>query len=100
MFQKYSVLAAATLLAMAGAAKAQVGVSADLGTTGAGFHLVVPMEAALNGRFGMNGFNHDFSKRSNGIDYAIKGSLRTFDVLFDYYPGAGSGTSGSFHLTG
>ena len=93
MFLKYSALASALLLT--GAAQAQVGITADLGSTGAGAHLVVPMETYLNGRFGINGFRHDFDKTSNGVDYAIKGKLQTIDVLFDWYLRDGS----PFHLT-
>jgi hypothetical protein len=93
MFLKYSALACALLLT--GAAQAQVGITADLGSTGAGFHLVVPMETYLNGRFGVNGFRHDFDKTSNGVDYAIKGKLQTIDMLFDWYPREAS----PFHLT-
>jgi hypothetical protein len=95
MFLKSASFAAA-LLVLANTAQAQVGVTADLGSTGAGFHLVVPMESNLNGRFGANMFNHNFDRNSNGVDYAIKGKLQTFDVLFDWYLREGS----SFHLTG
>jgi hypothetical protein len=95
MFMKHTALAAAALLLSAGAS-AQVGITADLGTTGAGFHLVVPMESNLNGRFGANTMHHDFNKTSDGVDYDIKGKLQTFDILFDWYLGTGS----SFHLTG
>jgi hypothetical protein len=93
-FLKFSALAGALL--MTGAAQAQVAVTADLGTTGAGLHLVVPMETYLNGRFGANYFTHDFNKTSNQVDYAIKGKLKTYDVLFDWYISEGS----PFHLTG
>jgi ATP-dependent RNA helicase RhlE len=54
------------------------------------------METNLNGRFGANYFKHDFDKRSKLVDYAIKGKLQTFDVLFDWYLREGS----PFHLTG
>lgn len=94
MFAKYTVLAAAALLA-AGAANAQVGATADFGTTGVGFHVVVPMETYLNGRFGANYFRHNFDKTSNGVAYDIKGKLQTIDVLFDWYLTEGK----SFHLT-
>jgi hypothetical protein len=98
MFLKSLSLTAALAAALlaAGAAQAQVGVTADLGTTGAGFHLVVPMESNLNGRFGANYFQHDFDRSVNGVAYAIKGKLQTFDVLFDWYLREGS----PFHLTG
>lgn len=95
-FRMRSALCAALLSTLAASAHAQVGVTADLGSTGAGLHLVVPMERNLNGRFGFNAFQHDFDRTSNGIAYEIKGKLRTVDVLFDWYVREGS----SFHLTG
>jgi hypothetical protein len=94
MFMKYAPLAAALLVT--GAAQAQVGITADLGTTGAGFHVVVPMESNLNGRFGANYLKHDFDRRAGQLDYAVKGKLQTFDILFDWYVREGS----PFHLTG
>ena len=94
MFLKYAPLAGALLFA--GAAQAQVGITADLGTTGAGFHLVVPMESNVNGRFGANYFQHDFDRSAGQVDYAIKGKLQTVDILFDWYVREGS----PFHLTG
>ena len=95
MFAKQTVLAASALLAAA-SANAQVGATADVGSTGLGFHVVVPMETYLNGRFGINYFKHDFSKTSGLVDYDIKGKLQTFDILFDWYLTEGS----NFHLTG
>ena len=95
MFAKQTVLAVAALLA-AGAASAQVGVTADIGTTGVGAHVVVPMTTQLNGRFGANYLKHDFDKTSDGVDYNLKGKLQTFDILVDWYLTEG----GSFHLTG
>jgi hypothetical protein len=92
------LVAALAALATAASAQAQVGaaVTADLGTTGAGVHLVVPMERNLNGRFGANYFKHDFEKRSGLVDYKMDGKLATFDVLFDWYVIPQS----SFRLTG
>lgn len=97
MALKHSFFALAALAASM-SAQAQVGaaVTADLGTTGAGFHLVVPMESNLNGRFGANYFKHDFEKRSGLVDYKLDGKLATFDVLFDWYVIPHS----SFRLTG
>lgn len=94
MFMKSTALAGA--LVLAGAAQAQVGVTLDAGTTGAGVHLVVPMESNLNGRFGANYFKHDFNRTTNNVDYAIKGKLQTYDILFDWYVREGS----VFHVTG
>ena len=95
MFAKPIVLTVATLLAV-GSANAQVGVTADIGTTGVGAHVVVPMTPQLNARFGANYLKHDFDKTSDGVDYNLKGKLQTFDVLVDWYLSEG----GSFHLTG
>jgi hypothetical protein len=93
--QSHALVLAAGLLCAA-AAQAGVGITADLGTTGAGAHLVVPMETWLNGRFGFNYLKHDLDKTSGAIRYDIKGKLQTFDALFDFYPRAGS----NFRLTG
>ncbi|WP_288381572.1 hypothetical protein [uncultured Massilia sp.] len=97
MASKHIIFALAALAA-GSAAQAQVGaaVTLDAGTTGAGLHLVVPMESTLNGRFGANYFKHDFDKRSGNVDYTADAKLRSFDVLFDWYVLSNS----SFHLTG
>jgi hypothetical protein len=96
MFLNPKALVAAAGLLAAASSQAQVAVTADLGTTGAGAHLVVPMESNLNGRFGLNYMKHDFDKRSGMVDYNLKGKLETFDVLFDWYIRDNS----AFHLTG
>ena len=70
---------------LAANAHADIGVTLDAGTTGAGMHLVIPMETYLNGRFGVNYVKHGFDKRSGGIDYNADARLRTVDVLFDWY---------------
>jgi len=97
MALKHSLFTLAALAASM-SAQAQIGaaVTADLGTTGAGVHLVVPMESNLNGRFGANYFKHDLEKRSGLVDYKLDGKLATFDVLFDWYVIPHS----SFRLTG
>jgi hypothetical protein len=88
------VLAAGLLLSAS--AQAQVGLTADLGTTGLGAHIVVPLASKLNGRFGANYLRHSFTKNSDGIDYDLKGKLRSVDALLDWYLSPGT----SFHLTG
>ena len=97
MALKHSLFAFAALAAAA-TAQADVGaaVTADLGTTGLGLHLVVPMESNLNGRFGANYLKHDFDKRSGLVDYKLDGKLASFDLLFDWYVLSNS----SFRLTG
>jgi len=95
MFKHATLFAAAALLA-AGTACAQVGITADAGTTGVGAHILVPLGAAVDARFGANYFKHDFDKRSGLVDYDIKGKLQTVDALVDWHVIEGS----SFRLTG
>src|SRR4051794_25982063 len=85
MSLKHTALALAAGMLAAASAQAQIAITADLGTTGAGAHLVVPMESYLNGRFGINYLQHDFSKTSDSVKYDLKGKLQTVDVLFDWY---------------
>jgi hypothetical protein len=96
MITKNSALCLAAGLLLAASAQAEVAIVANIGTTGAGAHLVVPMEKTLNGRFGLNGFSHNFSHTADSIDYDLKAKLQTVDFLFDWY----LSENGSFHLTG
>ena len=97
MSLKHTAFALAALVAGAHVhAQVKLAVTADIGTTGAGLHVVVPMETYLNGRFGMNYFKHDFDKRSGLVDYHLDGKLQTFDLLFDWYLRPQS----TFRLTG
>lgn len=87
------VLAAALLLSAP--ACAQMAVTADLGTSGAGVHLVVPMEKDLNGRFGINAYSRATDKSVSDVDYRLTSSLKSIDILFDWYLLNHS----NFHLT-
>lgn len=89
MFKQHLACAAAAFLA-AGGAGAQVGITADAGSTGVGAHVVVPIAGTVNVRLGANYFKHDFDKTSGLVDYDIKGKLQTVDALVDWYPLAGS----------
>ena len=95
MISKFLPVAGACLFA-AGAAHAQVGAALDLGTTGVGAHLVLPLSPTLNGRLGVNYFKHDFTQRSGQVDYRLDGKLQTVDALLDWYPHTGS----NFRVTG
>lgn len=86
MFHPTRAAAIAVALLTAASAHAQIAVTADVGSTGVGAHLVVPMESNLNGRFGANYFKHSFSEKDGSIDYDLKAKLQTVDVLFDYFP--------------
>jgi hypothetical protein len=89
MFKKYTALALSAGL-FATAAHGQVALTADLGSTGAGLHLVAPISASLNGRVGANYMHHSFKEKSGSINYDVKGKLQTVDFLLDYYPMANS----------
>jgi hypothetical protein len=96
MSPQYTALVLAAGLLTGATAQAAIGITTDLGTTGAGAHLVVPMTSQLNGRFGVSYLKHDFNKTSGAINYDLKGKLQTVDVLFDWYLRDNS----RFHLTG
>jgi len=85
MSLKYTAFALAAGLMATASAQAQVAITADLGTTGPGFHVVLPMESNLNGRFGANYFKDEFTEKSGAVTYHLTGKLQTFDVLFDWY---------------
>ncbi len=78
-------LGLACAAAFAPAAQAQVAVSADLGTTGAGAYLILPMERTLNGRFGLHYMKRSKDQRAADVSYDTRSTLRTADILFDWY---------------
>lgn len=88
-FAKSAVGITAGLLLAAGA-QAQVAVSADLGTTGVGAYLIVPMERTIHGRFGVHTLSRSKDQRAGSIDYRTRASLRTVDILFDWFALEGS----------
>ena len=72
-------------LFLAAGAQAQVAVSADLGTTGVGGYLILPMERTISGRFGLHTLSRSKDQRASAVDYSTKASLRTVDILFDWF---------------
>ncbi|MDB5959835.1 MAG: histidine kinase [Massilia sp.] len=91
MIRTVLCLGAAAALLVSVSAHAQLGVTADLGTTGVGGHLVVPMGGKFNARFGAGYLSHSFDGSASTIDYNIDGKLRMVDALLDWFPAAGSG---------
>lgn len=91
----FAAAAAAAGLLLAGAAQAQIGITADLGTTGLGAHLVVPVTPTVNSRFGVNFAKFTASGSEGAIDYDVRARLRTADFLVDWYVRDNS----SFHLS-
>jgi hypothetical protein len=92
---RFSFAAAAAGVLLAGVAQAQVGITADLGTTGLGAHLVVPVGPTVNSRFGLNFAKFSGSGSDGSIDYDVRATLRTADFLLDWYVRDNS----SFHLS-
>jgi hypothetical protein len=88
------LLGIAAALAAAGA-QAQTGVTADIGSTGLGLHLSVPLKENLNARVGFNGMNYSYNGNTSNVNYDFKLKLRTVDALLDFYP-----TASAFRLTG
>lgn len=62
------------------------GITADLGTTGLGVHLVTPLRQNLNARVGVNYFSYSYDISTTNIDYEADLDLRTADFLLDYFP--------------
>jgi hypothetical protein len=77
-------------------AQAQVGLSAEIGTLGAGVHLTLPVQESLSVRFGFNSYNYNYSGSTSDVDYDFKLKLQTIDALLDWYPMNDS----SFRLSG
>ena len=60
---------------------ANIGLSGEVGTTGVGVHLSVPLAQQLNARFGVNYFDYSFNSSTNDVNYDARAKLRTFDAL-------------------
>ncbi len=85
----------AVLLASGTCSAANLALTADLGTTGVGLHMSLPLQQSLNARVGFNTLNYSFSSSTNSVNYDYKLKLNTFDALVDYFPG-----DSGFRLTG
>lgn len=91
-------IASACLLAclsITSAARAEIGITGSLGTTGLGAHVHIPIQPQLNARLGINALRYNFDGSTSDLDYDFKLKLRTFDALLDYFP---QGTG--FRITG
>ncbi len=93
--KKFTMSVAVLATIAAGAAQARdVGISADIGTTGAGFHLVTSLHDRLNARLGINGLSYSTTKSTDDADFDASLKMRTVDALLDYYP-----TTSQFRLS-
>jgi hypothetical protein len=88
-------VALAAALATVSVSAGAVGLSVDIGTTGLGAHVSVPVRPDLNARFGINYLEYSYDTSTTSVRYDSKAKLRTADALLDYFP-AGNG----FRLTG
>jgi len=91
---KIIAILVAGLISSAVAQAGDVGVAADVGTLGAGVHLIIPIQDNLNVRLGFNGYNTTYAESTTDVNYDLKVKLQTIDTLLDWYP-----MSGSFHLS-
>lgn len=85
--------AIATAVAIGGwagaAAAATPALTADLGTTGIGIHVTVPIapDYGLEARIGANYLRgYKFNKNTAQVAYDFRASLRTVDALLDWHP--------------
>lgn len=80
------LLAAIAIMSTSQAHAIDLGVSSEIGTTGAGVHVSVPITPTLNARFGANYFNYSFYSRIYRIGCEASAKLRTYDALLDWFP--------------
>lgn len=84
-----SVLAVAGLLA-APMALADIGLGVKAGTLGLGVEGTVGLAAGLNVRAGLNSFSYDYSDSAGDVDYEIDLDLKSYALLLDWHPFAGT----------
>lgn len=82
-------------LSIASSARAGTGVTVDIGTTGLGAHVIVPIQPKLNVRFGANFAKYSTTRNTDDVDYDLKLALKSFDALLDYFP-----ADGGFRVSG
>lgn len=82
-----SIAAFIGALSIAASVQAGTGVSVDVGSTGFGAHVSVPIQPNLNLRFGANAAKYSTTRNTDDVNYDIKLNLKTVDALLDYFPG-------------
>lgn len=90
------IATAAVLAGTTGAARADIGISGDIGTTGVGGHATIPLRPQLNLRVGFGRLGYSYSGHTDSVDYDLGLKGRTYDALLDWYPQEGK----AFRLTG
>lgn len=84
------------LLAAATGAPAHAGLVGEIGTTGAGAHVSVPVGPAMHVRLGTGRLGYTYKGSVNELDFDFKLKGKTYDVLVDWHPMENS----LFRLTG
>jgi hypothetical protein len=75
----------------AGTVCAQVGITAEAGTTGLGAHVNIPLRSNLHLRLGAGYFTYNYTLRTFLVDYDAKLKINTYNLLLDWYPVQSSG---------
>jgi hypothetical protein len=75
----------------AGAVRAGVGATAELGTTGIGAHVGIRLLPDLELRLGTGYLTHSYSRHTTYLKYDFKLQVHTVDMLLDWYPSEKSG---------
>lgn len=91
-----AVAAVSATLLMNSAFAANAGISAEVGTTGLGLRLTLPVAERLNARIGFGALSYSGSRTVDDVEYDAKLKLNTIDAVLDFYPVAQSG----FRVTG
>lgn len=86
---KISIGALLGALSIAASAQAGTGAALDIGTTGLGAHVSVPMQSGLNVRFGVNYARYSTTRHTDDANYDLDLQMKTVDALVDYFPGGG-----------
>ncbi|WP_408639491.1 hypothetical protein [Noviherbaspirillum autotrophicum] len=86
----------ALVAGLANTAYAEVGLVGEVGTTGVGGHVVIPLRKNMNARLGMGYLTYSYSGSTRDMNYDLSMKARTYDALLDWYPREHS----SFHVTG
>lgn len=84
-----------TVFAMAGllaspVALADLGLGVKAGTLGLGVEGTVGLATGVNLRAGLNSFSYDYSDSASGINYDVDLDLKSYALLLDWHPFAGS----------
>lgn len=67
------------------------GLTGEIGTTGIGAHLGIPLRHDLNLRVGAGYFSYPYSGNTRFLNYDLKLKANIYDVLLDWFPSEKSG---------